>query len=406
MCDGIANSGNGTASYVGDNEKPAEKLVGLLRAARVPAVRVVGVDWGFAAETAKDDFDMLDDVVPASKQVDKEVTRILESTPPGAVYTGFRVNLYALAEMTGGGVPLVTEVTVRGIAGSQPVELRVPVVEVTALNLATSGVHILSARSIMRRLETLVLSTDDDGDAEEVADKSAADAARVELIRLGTAYGLASSHTSFVAIDESSNELVGVGEDDLDVPIPVSVAPYVPPAGSYFGAGINAGGSGRGKGGKGLGMGGAKRHRRILITTPETSEDEQEDEDEQDADGTQPKKKAKLDIPTVPFANVLLDDVVRLQNFDGLFDANELAKVLGLQGLPQNPKLTMSDEVWATVLALAWMENACAEQKTAWMFIAEKARDALVGEGIEEATIDDLVKDSWVALTAVAPDAA
>jgi len=359
----------------------------------VPAVRVVGVDWGFATDAAKDDFDMLDDVVPASKPGDKEGNRILESTPPGAVYTGFRVNLYALAEMTGDGVPLVTEVTVRGIAGNQPVELRVPVVEVTTLNLATSGVHILSARSIMRRLETLVPSTDDDGDAEEVADKSAEDAARVELIRLGTTYGLASSHTSFVAIDESSNELVGVGED-------VKVAPYVPPAA------VHAGGSGRGLGGRGLGKGGAFRHRRILITTPETSEDEQEDEDEQDADGTPPKKKAKLDIPTVPFANVLLDDVVRLQNFDGLFDASELAKVLGLQGLPQNPKLTMTDEVWATILALAWMENACAEQKTAWMFIAEKSRDALLGEGIEEVTIDDIVKDSWVALTAVAPDAA
>lgn len=53
-----------------------------------------------------------------------------------------------------------------------------------------------------------------------------------------------------------------------------------------------------------------------------------------------------------------------------------------------------ADEAWAAILALAWIENACAERKPVCMFLLGKARDAPVGESIEEAVVDGLVKDS------------
>ncbi|KAH7099694.1 von Willebrand factor type A domain-containing protein [Auriculariales sp. MPI-PUGE-AT-0066] len=251
MCDGIAAAGNGVASYVGNLESPAEKLVGLLHAARVPPVRDLSVQWE-AEPTEEEDYDMMDDArhsdnvgVDAETLAEMATTAMppmLESQPTQVAYAGFRFNIYSIFRETTG-VPAARELVVNGIAGGQPVELRVPITVVNGSaqdgeQSKAGHIHATAARAIMQSLELK-------GTPEALA----------QVVQLGVKYELASSQTSFVAILETSDKTVSVLPRAENIQ-----AASTGQGGNFYAASI----SGRGLGGRGLGKGGAKRHRKIL----------------------------------------------------------------------------------------------------------------------------------------------
>ncbi|KAJ6571420.1 hypothetical protein B0H19DRAFT_660804 [Mycena capillaripes] len=227
MCDGIARVGNGTAMYVTEQESSfAGKIARLLKAVRTPRISNLTVDWGRplveAVEIAEpeDDFELVEEVDVAKNKtlnvfdVDVDPT-LLDETPvppapqivlpaPAAVqqspfkvrnlFPGSRVNIYVIRQ--GRAVP--SAVTLRGSApdGAQIV-LPIPV---TLSRLpSTSALHALAARKIVQDLEDgqhAIRAVDADLLARMV---------RAHIIRLGT-YQIASTHTSFVAVDEAHTQ--------------------------------------------------------------------------------------------------------------------------------------------------------------------------------------------------------
>ncbi|KAK7022200.1 von Willebrand factor type A domain-containing protein [Favolaschia claudopus] len=236
MCEGIARSGNGTCILVGEQETSfTGKVARLLKAAKTPPISDISVDWGRVVEAAKgpeaveEDFEMVDDVVASSKSktlnvFDESVDPIaVEETapppappvqlpPPSAVqqspfkirnlFPGTRLNVYAI--LKGRTVP--DTVILRGSTpdGAQ-IELPVPV---TLSQLQNDGatptaIHALAARKIVQDLEDgnhdlrATLSDPDDADLLTRTVKAS-------IVRLGVTYSISSKHTSFVAVDETT----------------------------------------------------------------------------------------------------------------------------------------------------------------------------------------------------------
>ncbi|KZV99951.1 hypothetical protein EXIGLDRAFT_188399 [Exidia glandulosa HHB12029] len=229
MCDGIARAGRGVVTYVREREKPDAKLVGLVKAARSALVQDVSVDWGVPAEFA-DDFEVVDspsvptadappaaiapvslfdpgakalpeELGPRDEQVSLPPFPRLQQAPMHAdalppLYPGFRCNVFALIRQPRD-APLPQRVAIRGMLLGSPAVLEVPVVAASTLDWGDTGakapfVHVLAARALVQDIEDLTASTG----------APPSGFAKAKIARLGTTYGIATSQTSFVAIDE------------------------------------------------------------------------------------------------------------------------------------------------------------------------------------------------------------
>ncbi|KAH7094025.1 von Willebrand factor type A domain-containing protein [Auriculariales sp. MPI-PUGE-AT-0066] len=235
MCDGIARAGRGLATYVREQEKPDAKLVGLLRNARSALVDNISIDWGVSAEE-EEDFEMIDatDTLSAVPDLSTSMTapptslslfddsvsgmanaaslgpqdiEVVLPPPPRLqqapsrddklppLYAGARCTFFALVR-TVQGAPLPQTVQVRGSMNGTPVTLDVPVkaapAELKPKDGAIPYIHTLAARALIQDLE----------DSAGLVPLSAV--TKAKIVRLATTHGLASSQTSFVAIDERS----------------------------------------------------------------------------------------------------------------------------------------------------------------------------------------------------------
>ncbi|KAJ7619510.1 von Willebrand factor type A domain-containing protein [Roridomyces roridus] len=238
MCEGIARVGNGTCMMVCEEETSfTGKIARMLKAARTP-ISNVSVDWGrpvaeeeFVAaesdEESEDDFEMVDDPSEKPKKTlsifDESVDDLNDfgstAAPPPApvvlphpavvqqapfkiqhLFPNIRLNVYAILQ--GQNVPKT--VTIRGSTADGS-EIALPIT-VTLSSLpnapnAPPAVHALAARKIIQDLEdgrhdlASVITNPDDADLLKRTVKAS-------IIRLGKTYSIASSHTSFVAVDE------------------------------------------------------------------------------------------------------------------------------------------------------------------------------------------------------------
>lgn len=267
MCDGIARAGRGTAVYVTvsltpsirgrtlgsrilqDKEKPDAKLMGLLRAARGGLIEDLTVDWGVPEASEKkssedDDFEMItsdtatdasvktavastplslfdDDSKPETTAPSLGPQKIAVNLPPPPriqqapesdklpipLYPGFRCSIFAIIRQTSAEAPFAGAVTIEGHVGGQPVALRIRVEPVQLASPAnvilesnqTKLIHTLAARALVQVLEDQPKTPEND--------------AKIE--RLGKRYSLATSVTSFLAIDEETKEKVDSSEATL-----------------------------------------------------------------------------------------------------------------------------------------------------------------------------------------------
>lgn len=100
-----------------------------------------------------------------------------------------------------------------------------------------------------------------------------------------------------------------------------------------------------------------------------------------------PKRKAALPLavrgPGVPIVEQMdveaektdpLQNIIGLQTFDGHWNLdNRLLEVIGLSAEHQAPH-DMNPTVWATVLAITFLEGSIPGEREAWMMVVEKAR--------------------------------
>ncbi|KAF7319058.1 hypothetical protein HMN09_00242000 [Mycena chlorophos] len=227
MCEGIARVGNGACMLVGPEEGSfTGKIARLLKASRTPSVVDVSVDWGVPMEKLEDDFELVEEKVEDRLKtklnifdVDAEDPTLLDQAlppppppvalpPPPAVQQspfkianlvpGTRLTVYAILQ----GTTVPETVILRGsTASGHEIELRVPV---TCSHLPTnsdsnaSAIHALAARKLIQNLEDGSHALSDAIDDPDLLKRTV----NASIARLETTYSIASSQTSFVAVDE------------------------------------------------------------------------------------------------------------------------------------------------------------------------------------------------------------
>ena len=115
---------------------------------------------------------------------------------------------------------------------------------------------------------------------------------------------------------------------------------------------------------RGLSKGGAFRHRKIALDT-DMSDEEDEGKDQTPADESDPLQK-----------------IVGLQTFQGFWEFD--APLLLAVGLPSDQKVPerLHERIWATILAITFLEKKMAHEKDAWEMVVEKAKEWLAGAGV------------------------
>ncbi|KAJ7147301.1 von Willebrand factor type A domain-containing protein [Mycena filopes] len=235
MCEGIARVGNGTCMMVGEEETTfTGKIARMLKAARTPMITDIAVDWGIPApeEISTEEDDEAFVVVPRVEEERSENATlnvfaesvdplhtddqavppsppvVLSPSPPvqqspfniRSLSPGNRFSVYAILQ--GKSVPKVVTLTGLTEDGSK-VQLSVPV---TLSNLPTAAhsplpIHALAARKIIQDIEdgqhAILTSNPEDADLLRRTVKA-------HIVRLAKLYSIVSSHTSFVAVDQSS----------------------------------------------------------------------------------------------------------------------------------------------------------------------------------------------------------
>ena len=247
MVDGLARVGRGIAQYVSDGESFTGKSARLLRAARSPPILNARLDFGAAAQAAaaatatsarcarggdddNDDFELVEPVKAAGDEVLDKVQSLnlfdeavdpLEvekqhaspvepvALPPPApvqlapstlqsLYSGSRLHAYGIVTPAS---LLLDKVVLRGeLATGQQLKLDVPLVKVRPSASPNSPplLHALAARKLIQELEDgshVIAPPGTEGDL-------AARTLKAAVVRLGKRYSLATTHTSFVAVDE------------------------------------------------------------------------------------------------------------------------------------------------------------------------------------------------------------
>jgi hypothetical protein len=202
----------------------------LLRAARGPIIDDLQVDWGvpeISEQTKDEEFEMVAADGPAPPPVappanidlfdtsntantapelgPKDQPIILPLPPriqqapkteklPIPLYPGFRCSIFAIIKQSSPNAPFSSSVRIHGQVLGSPVSLEIPVqpVATEVAHISDENVHLLhtlAARALIQDWE----------------DKEMTDVIRAEIVRLGRRYSLASSATSFVAVETDTH---------------------------------------------------------------------------------------------------------------------------------------------------------------------------------------------------------
>ncbi|KAG8822812.1 hypothetical protein FRC17_009456 [Serendipita sp. 399] len=238
MCEGIARAGKGTAVFVAEREKPDAKLMSLLKAARGGVIEDLAVDWGAPEELKEeeDDFEMVtsssnpeavatspapqsepplslfdDSHVDTPAEVGAQKAIVLLDPPPKVqqapksdklpipLYPGFRCSIFAIVKRGANPGPFNANVKITGKVMGRDVVLQIPVSPVSVHSGVVEGkveggrlLHTLTAKALIQAFEDLPKTPEN----------------RAQIERLGKRYSLASSATSFVAIDDETKDEV------------------------------------------------------------------------------------------------------------------------------------------------------------------------------------------------------
>ncbi|KAI9006868.1 von Willebrand factor type A domain-containing protein [Hyaloraphidium curvatum] len=235
---GIARCGNGIAEFVGEGERMEKKVVKMVKLSLVEGVRNVKIDFGLidpdpenmdvdpkpavgtksepvkpAGKLSFFSEDLTEDTTPFTSAGSESVPRVSFQQAPHIVpplYPSSRYTVYAFLRapgLVGGQPPKSIKITGVGPAGDMELDVPVTVLppaydakEGTAPAGSDRALHVLAAKRLIQDLGDGA-SYLHDAVTAEVADGVAADAVAKEIVRLGTTFQLASTETSWIAID-------------------------------------------------------------------------------------------------------------------------------------------------------------------------------------------------------------
>jgi hypothetical protein len=175
VCESLARAGNGEALMAITTESILGKCTSLLRAGRTSTIKDVSIDWGVAPNHDSDTH---------GPDFIRQGPAVIKHLHPHS-----RFVVFAIVDSDRS----PRRVFIRGkIDGDHPVEIGVKVesVKFGKDESALPFIHVLAARRLIRDLE--------DGRSNQNVPESVR---KAEIVRLGEQYQLASSYTSFVAVD-------------------------------------------------------------------------------------------------------------------------------------------------------------------------------------------------------------
>ncbi|KAG8845939.1 hypothetical protein FRB91_001316 [Serendipita sp. 411] len=237
MCEGIARAGKGVAVFVAEGESPDAKLMSLLKAARGSVIEDLTVDWA-GSEGDRDEGGELEDIklpkadysressatspppqselplnlfneshvdLPSKLGAQKSIDFLdpppkVQQAPksdklPVPLYPGFRCSIFAIVKRCANPGPPSSSVKITGKVMGRDVVLQIPVLSTSVHPVLVGGkveggklLHALAAKALIQSFEDLPKTLENNAQIE----------------RLGKRYSLASSVTSFVAIDEDT----------------------------------------------------------------------------------------------------------------------------------------------------------------------------------------------------------
>eukprot|EP01102_Stenamoeba_stenopodia_P005493 TRINITY_DN1620_c0_g1_i1.p1 TRINITY_DN1620_c0_g1~~TRINITY_DN1620_c0_g1_i1.p1 ORF type:complete len:951 (-),score=170.99 TRINITY_DN1620_c0_g1_i1:160-3012(-) len=206
---GMARGGGGTVQIIGDGERLEPKVMAQLKQALQPALTNVRIDWGVTSNTSAPatvntpttSFNVsaqvgclighrTEEQKPTSTAVrDDLIYQAPYNVPP--IFSGKRFIVYAFLHPTA----IPQQIVVNADSPDGPLNLTLRIER-------TSGATVqrLAARSLIRDLE--------EGTSHLHSQTLRPEESKVkqEIISLGVKYSLASKHTSFIAIEDRSNE--------------------------------------------------------------------------------------------------------------------------------------------------------------------------------------------------------
>ncbi|KAG0620685.1 hypothetical protein M758_4G235100 [Ceratodon purpureus] len=270
LIESVARAGSGYAQLVVEGERMEKKVVGMLKAALMPPVTNVSVQWTSEATPApavedanEEDFEMVEasgesKAVPAPSE-DKPTINLFDTSPElvspppppptplpniviavnqapfkvPALYRGARFTIYAILSST---TPVPKELVLRGSSPDGPVELKVAVEPV---HEGETMLHALAARTLVRDLEegsscihALGRATTETNEqmlrrlgVQVVTQEGKKyndlpfssnlvfDITKQKILDLALKYDLSSKYTSWVAIDTESQQRIIQDED-------------------------------------------------------------------------------------------------------------------------------------------------------------------------------------------------
>ncbi|KIJ39446.1 hypothetical protein M422DRAFT_210327 [Sphaerobolus stellatus SS14] len=381
MCEDIARTGDGCSVFVGEMEPPHEKLMSLLRAARSAPVEELTVDWGI-------------DQVFASN-----IEQAPSSASLGPIYPQFRTSIFAIIKSP---ILQMQTVRIRGSVSGRPVELNVPVKGLdingaAALPNSKKLLHTLAARALVRRYEEQYEK--DDKNPRLVMSLRPS---KQDILRIALHYGVVSSVTSFVAIDESSNT-IGVGTQMKKRPPPEnpSFGGLFGVAGNFAGGSMFGGSSGSSTvfntsqtGGSPLmGFGGASAFGQatfgayagasVFGQASFGAQNSVSASSTSTFGSGAPVFGGVSSVTTIDNSKnpkYLIESFARQQSFEGYFDGKPELYMLMVQD-SKAPKMPdnfgtvdeTKEKIWNTVLCIAYLETKLAEEKVVWELMVNKA---------------------------------
>jgi hypothetical protein len=348
---GIARAGGGSAEFIAPGERIEGKVLRQLGKALAPALTDVKVAWGGL-----------------------RATQAPWHVPP--VFAGGRVLVYGFLE----DAAAASQVTLSARGASGPVSFSLEVDPAEAV--PGTLVATLAARTMIRDLEEGASPLHDRRGS--LQDRERPDRVKEEIVRLGTEYGLTSSHTSFVAVEV--RETPTTGDVQLrKVPVALTsgwggldaMAPGAPATGAFLaGAAPMRAAAARPSAPRSMPPKAASAARfsvrdALSRVFGGSSEEEQE-----------PPSLTMDSMPETPSAPAArpLDRLVALQRADGAWDLTPgLATLLGrpladLEKLLGGRRSPEARRALATALALLWLGQNAAGAEAEWSLLAKKAK--------------------------------
>ncbi|KAK7451741.1 von Willebrand factor A domain-containing protein 5A [Stygiomarasmius scandens] len=412
LCESIARAGNGVYFYAHDAESIVGKCARLLKAGRTPMVQNVTVDWGLPEAMLSSSSSVQFPDQASSSSVRLKPPPSIQQSPPRitTIHTGVRTDVYAIMSLKDKHVP--QHVVLRGELDSDGSvfehKVKIRGIELVDSDRGTPLIHTLAAWKLIQNHQEGVAPLPEafDGALKEE------DLRKAAIVRLGTTYQLASQFTSFVAVDTSlpsrgrsrffSNRLRnglynhtgGTGSNrhrsdvDEESDGPTSVFPF-PSIGARRTEQTNAqlpGGwpgssseeSSAGEDQDGIPSDDSARTFTTLSSLvsgsdwsdfTESSDSETEDFDRNQGRSPSPAfgsshgaqgmagARGKTPVTRTPVVPTVVTDMIRLQTWDGSFRLDmDFRRLVGDAANP-DPDLGVSNEIWATAVAVAFMEK-------------------------------------------------